>query len=245
MQIARYVGARATRDRIEQLLEGGGAATSSQVLREWNRICLGTCVSLLNELRDATDYTDVVHRLTKGYGTKPSKSWLITNLISKPDTANLEAIQMRAEDFRRIRARVFFHAGVATVRDGTQCGVARRLPGPTPTGWSYRPTCRKEEEICVQPRFFADDLTRALAAARALEASGRPADKKMGRKARFALEDPSEDSTKGAACHGAGGIGGDICIALECAQDETLLATDQSFDLICPAVQRQHVVLAT
>ncbi len=50
---------------------------------------------------------------------------------------------------------------------------------------------------------------------------------------------PTADS-KGKACWGAAGLGGDICIALECAPEETLLTTDASFDLICPAVGINH-----
>ena len=89
------------------------------------------------------------------------------------------------------------------------------------------------------------DETRALAAAVALESSPRDADRKMGRKARLALEDQRHDSTKGNACHASKGIGGDICIALECAEDETLITTDESFDLICPAIGRKHTRIPT
>lgn len=109
----------------------------------------------------------------------------------------------------------------------------------------YRATCTKQEQICVQPQMLAADAPRALAAAHALESSPRDADKKMGKKARIALEDQSEDSTKGMTCHGLSGIGGDICIALECGADEKLITTDQSFDLICPAIGRQYERIPT
>jgi hypothetical protein len=92
---------------------------------------------------------------------------------------------------------------------------------------------------------LATERDRALAAAHALESSDRDADRKMGRKARLAIESQHTNSTKGVACHGAGGIGGDICIALECAEDETLITTDQSFDLICPAINRRHELILT
>lgn len=178
--------------------------------------------------------------MAKGYGRTPSRHWPITNLISKPDTTNLEEIEMRAEDFRRVRARVLFNVGIDTVRDGTECQVAQRVPEQIGGAWSYRATCRKREQICAQPQFLAKNFDRALAAAIALESSDREGDKKMGKKARLALEDSREDSTKGSACHGSKGIGGDICIALECAEDETLITTDKSFDLICPAIGRKH-----
>jgi hypothetical protein len=239
-QIARCAGSTSTRTRLKTILQGAGHATSTQVLREWNRICLGTCATLLNEIRTAKDWAEVVHRMAKGYGRAPSRNWLITNLISKPDTTDLEVVEMRAEDFRRVRAGVLFKVGVDTIRDGTQCEVARRRPEHRGGTWNYRATCKKEENICIQPGFLADRMDRALAASRALETSGRDADKKMGKKARLTLEDQREDSTKGAACHAANGIGGDICIALECASDETLITTDQSFDLICPALGVRH-----
>jgi hypothetical protein len=161
-------------------------------------------------------------------------------MISKPDTEDLEVIAMRAEDFRRVRAQVLFHDGVDTIRDGTRCEVARRRPESQDGAWSYRATCTKQEKICVQPQLLAGDIDRALAAAHALEGSSREPDKKMGKKARFALEDQREDSTRGKTCHDLNGIGGDICIALECGEDEILLTTDKSFDLICPAIGRQH-----
>jgi hypothetical protein len=88
-------------------------------------------------------------------------------------------------------------------------------------------------------------LKRAIAAAIALESSDRDNDKKMGKKARLALANDHRDATKGAACHGLNGIGGDICIALECAEDETLITTDKSFDLICPAIGRKHACVQT
>ncbi len=237
-QIARRVGSTKTRAELKAALQSGGHATSTHVLREWNRICLGTCITLLNEIRTAKDWTDVVDGMTKTYGRGSSRNWLITNLISEPDTTDLEEIEMRAEDFRRVRAGVLFKVGVDTIRDGTACQVARRRPTSIGGTSSYRVTCRKEEDICDQPQFLAKHRNRALAAAHALEASERDPDKKMGKKTRLALQDHDEASTKGAACYN--GIGGDICIALECAADETLLTTDKSFDLICPAIERQH-----
>jgi hypothetical protein len=70
--------------------------------------------------------------------------------------------------------------------------------------------------------------------------SSRSDDAKMGKAALKALDDVNEGATKGKACHDYGGIGGDICIALECGADETLLTTDASFDLICPAIDVKH-----
>jgi hypothetical protein len=62
----------------------------------------------------------------------------------------------------------------------------------------------------------------------------------MGKKATDILERMPTNDSKGKNCWGAGGLGGDISIALECAADETLVATDASFDLICPAIGIAH-----
>jgi len=65
----------------------------------------------------------------------------------------------------------------------------------------------------------------------------------MARIAREAMAASDKTRRKGRACWGASGLGGDISIALECANDETLLTTDRSFDEICPAIGVAHVRL--
>ncbi|MHB1538695.1 MAG: hypothetical protein ACYCUM_13685 [Solirubrobacteraceae bacterium] len=68
-----------------------------------------------------------------------------------------------------------------------------------------------------------------MAAAQALENSPRAQDKRVGRQASAILTRMPTNDSKGKACWGAAGLGGDIFIALECDPDETLLATDASF----------------
>ncbi len=116
------------------------------------------------------------------------------------------------------------------------------LIGLLSNGWYLAPDamCTKAEEICRQPEFLSQEVERARAAATALDGSEREGDRTMGQKANKALADISKNATKGEACHGANGIGGDICIALECGPDETLLTTDESFDHICPAIGVGH-----
>ena len=133
-----------------------------------------------------------------------------------------------------------FKAGIDEIRDGTDCDVARRRPRIHDGGAQYRPTCEKTQNICNQPAFLHANMERAMKAATALEGSPRDNDAKMGRQARFALEKIDKNGTKGNACHAGNGLGGDICIALECAEDEVLLTTDASFDLICPAIDRKY-----
>lgn len=239
-QIERHGGTAQKRSIIKKLLAGGGHATSSQVLREWNRIVFGACVALRNALVDASDWSDVVAELRKGFGRTPLHNWMVADWITRNDTRDLRLIEMRARDFQRIRSRAMFHAGVDEIRDGTDCSVARRRPKPSLGGWRYRPTCKKTEDICQQVGFLRENLDRARTAASALVGSSRAEDAKMGRDALKALEMLEQGATKGKACHGHAGLGGDICIALECRHDEVLVATDASFDRICPALRIQH-----
>ena len=175
------------------------------------------------------------------YGGDVGRNWMITEWLMGDDN-DLRAVEMRTRRFLRVDAHVAFHDGIDTVRDGTECQVARR--GPTHdriTGtWDHDKRCRKTEDICSQHAFFDEHLDRAKAAAQALETSTRKPDREMGKRATDILERMPTNDSKGKACWGAGGLGGDISIALECAVDETMVATDASFDLICPAIDVQH-----
>jgi hypothetical protein len=240
-QIERFGGPAGRRKHLKALLQGRLHVTSSQVLREWNTIVFGACVALRNAVANANHWREVVPELRKGFGRTASRNWMVADWITRNDTADLTVIAMRAQDFQRVRARAMFNAGVQTVRDGTECRVARRRPNPSSKGWRYRPTCKKSEDICSQPRYLEENLSKARAAATALKGSSRPDDAKMGKNALQALNELSTGGTKGKACYGANRIGGDICIALECGQDEVLVTTDESFDLICPALGLSHI----
>lgn len=239
-QIERYCGPSETRRTLKALLATAGFATSTQVEREWNRIVYGTCVAMRRALQGAEDYTDIVRSLSKTFGRGPARHWQISNVITEGETADLDLVSARLEDFQRIRSRAMWRSGRRELRDGTKCGVARHRPRLEGGRWQYRGTCRKIENICDQPAFLAANGERARQAATALLTAERPNDVKMGKKALEALDRESPEATKGAACHGSSGIGGDICIALECAEDEILLTTDASFDLICPALGLKH-----
>jgi hypothetical protein len=226
---------------LKALLADGAHATSTQVLREWNSITLGACSKLLNVLQDATSRKDVQAKMATGYGGDVRRNWMITEWLMGEDT-DLRAVEMRARRFLRVDADVAFHEGIDTVRDGTRCQVAQR--GPTHDvvsgQWDHDKRCLKTENICSQHAFFDEHIERAKAAAHALEMSSRTPDKAMGKRVADILERMPTNDSKGKACWGAGGLGGDISIALECAVDETLVTTDASFDLICPAIGVEH-----
>jgi hypothetical protein len=235
----RIGGKRETRDRLKGLLKGGGHSTSTQVVREWNRIVLGACTKLLKILPTASDRMDVVQYMKSGYGREAARNWQITEWLMGPDT-DFRLVEKRVADYARVRARAEFRVGISTVRDGTECAIAARSPYHRGDELRYEATCQKTHNICKQPTFLLKNIDRAKAAATALAGSGRKGDREMGKKALAALEKLPGNATKGRACHSANGIGGDICIALECADNETLLATDGSFETLCPALGLAH-----
>lgn len=241
--IERVGGSTANRQRLKALLRGGGHATSTQAEREWNRIVYSVCVGLRNALATSTDWTDVVRKLSKGYGRAAARAMQVTHWITGSDTTDFRIATKRLDDYQRIRFRVLFRGGIDTIRDGTNCDVAHRRPYFHGGKWQYKPQCKKTQDICDQPAFLAARRDRAEKAARALLASKRKADREMGKNAIAALQDGRPEATKGKVCHADKGIGGDITIALECQQDEILLTTDESFDLICPALGLKHLRL--
>ncbi len=240
-QVERLCGPDTTREAVLTLLTNGGHATSTQVRREWNSIMLGACARLLNALVEATDVRDLEARMNRGFGREPQQNWMATQLLVARDP-DLRRAGMRARQYLRFGADAAFEQGVTAIRDGTDCDVARRnaIQDPKTGDWHHNNMCKKTENICSQPEFFAEHRDRAKAAATALEGSPRPADRKMGKEANKLLANTPSQASKGKACWGGGGIGGDICIALECGSQETLIATDQSFDLICPAIEVEH-----
>lgn len=175
--------------------------------------------------------------MAKDFGRRVTHNWMITEWLMGGDP-DLRLVEMRAQRFLRVDSEVAFEEGVDTVRDGTACGVARRgaTRNPKSGDWEHSNTCRKSDDICSQPAFLEKERDRAKAAATALEASSRKADREMGERANALLTRTPTDASKGKACYGSGGLGGDISIALECGADETLVSTDASFDLICPAI---------
>jgi hypothetical protein len=174
--------------------------------------------------------------MSEGWGREPGRNWKITEWLMGEDT-DLRVVEMRAKKFVRVDAETAFEEGVSTIRDGTECPVARELAKQDRAGkWDHNKRCVKTEDICAQHAFFARELDRAKAAAKALEGSDRQADRKMGKQASAILARMPTRDSKGKACWGAGGLGGDIAIALECDPDERLVTTDASFEIICPAI---------
>ena len=151
---------------------------------------------------------------------------------------DLETLPIRAEIFLRSGAEELFKYGLDEIRDGSECGLAREPVVIDPSGrLTLRRMCRKAECVCVQPAFLEGRKDEVDAAATALRS--HPRFRAMGALAQKAMASKNELDRKGKNCWGAGGLGGDISIALECNPDETLLTTDASFEVIASAVDVQ------
>jgi hypothetical protein len=243
LDTSAQIGRRSGRSQrqLKALLADGGHSTSSLVLREWNRIVFGAVTKLRNALERHDDWQAVVDELTNEWGDRGvSHNWIVLSWLEGRDGANRALIEMRIERFERSQLDEMFHNGVAVVRDQTCCGVARRRPTFAGGQWKYNPMCRKTDDICCQPSFFEAQRERAESAAVALTSSTRERDEAMGKRALGTLSDTKANATKGRNCHDGNGLGGDIGIALECGEEEILVTTDHSFDLICPAIDIRH-----
>lgn len=236
-QIERHGGETAVREQFAELLKGATHATSTHVQREWKSIVHGGAVAVLNACQGAKSVVDVRARLRQGFGRKPGHHWLALDMIGA-DSATVDELEVRAEQFLRVRADVLFELDVNQVRNGSDCMLAQESASrDVRTGrWSIRTLCSRSECDCTQIPFTDAEASRIDNAAGALTKSIVSGHKRMARIAREAMSQVDKTRRKCKTCWGANGLGGDISIALECAREETLLATDRSFDEICPAI---------
>lgn len=237
----RAGGESGARARIRELLAGGTHATSTHVLREWKHIIHLSAVRILNAADDADSVDDVRARLRHGFGRQPAHNWLAFDMIEGQATSVAE-LQVRAEQFLRVRADVLFELDIEEVRDGSECMLAKETAATHPQSgeWSLRTMCRRQECDCQQIQLTDAQAARIDAAASALALSTVSGHRTMARTAKTAMAASDKTHRKGKACWGANGLGGDISIALECRDDEVLLTTDASFDHICPAIGVRH-----
>jgi hypothetical protein len=245
-QIERHGGESAVRQAFAARLgTQANHATSTHVQREWKNIVDQSAAEILNACRGATSVHDVRARLRNGFGRKPGHHWLALDMFGA-DATTVAEIELRAEQFLRTTAGVLFESGIAEIRDGSECMLAAETARrDTRTGkWSVRTKCKRNECDCAQIALTDHNEDRVERAADALARSRTPGHAKMAQIAREAMAHPDKSRRKGRTCWGGSGLGGDISIALECAEDETLLTTDRSFDEICPAIGVAHCRLA-
>lgn len=119
---------------------------------------------------------------------------------------------------------------------GSECGLAANEARRDKNGqWTFghpktgSEWCKKTDSICRQDEDLEGKKPELLLAADALEAS--TPHRQFGKAARGAAKDRT--ARKGKACFSKLG---DVSIALECAEDEVVLTTDRSFEVMAPAL---------
>jgi len=184
---------------------------------------------------ESREMRDVYARLAQGRFRSPGQRLRVLSMLAGGQ-ADTTTLGIRTRTFLRCESRALFESGIDTVRDGSECRLAREVPHLARGSWDLKVLCKKAECVCRQDDFLEDNFKRAVHVADELNtARARDADRKMGREAGKILRSRVMLKRKGKNCYG-GTLGGDISIALECREDETLLSTDQSFQVICPAL---------
>jgi hypothetical protein len=238
--LERHGGAPDVQAAIAGLLGDETHASSSHAEREWKRIVHGCASDILNVLQVESSLQGVRARLRQGFDRVVTQRWLVYDMLIDGDDCTVEELAHRARRHIRTGFHAMFNDRV-DVRDGSQCAIARRAASPDEAGkWRYPGTCKKSESICDQVAFLRSQQPRVLTAAQALQHNAsRDADKELGRKTEQRMR-LADTELKGQNCYAGKGVGGDIAIALECAPDEILLTSDESFEHICPALGLNH-----
>jgi hypothetical protein len=234
--IERWGGEKALREGIKNLLGDEAHATSTHVLREWKGIVDDGAADVLNLFDEGNEFDlpTLFARLGQGMYRGPGQALRVLTMLSGDGTIDAN-VTTRARTMIRTLSRKLFERQINDIRDASECGLARNEATEDKHGnWTLVKRCKKGDKICRQDDFIHDHLARAQDAADALIAkSERPADKKMGENMQKGIKNPPD--RKGVNCYGGTG---DISIALECGKSETLLTTDKSYDIICPAIGR-------
>jgi hypothetical protein len=240
-QLERWSGDGPTRDRIEALLGDGEHATSLHVLREWKHIVEGGCGEALNALRQRpASLRDLFARMSQGWGREPGQRLRVLSLLVG-DSSTLDAgeVEIRASAMLRYRSASMFETQIDEIRSGSECGLARnRVRQDAKGDWveeqpeTRRDRCRKDDEICRQDDDLGSKVDRLEAAGKALLGSDNAAHRTSGKVALQAAKVARD--RKGKNCYG---YLGDASIALECADDEVVLTTDRSFEVMAPAIR--------
>lgn len=245
-QIERHAGDPERRKIVQDLLRGEKHATSSHVRREWKGIVEDCAVDVLNACKKAETIGDVFAQLGSGFFRKPGQRLRVLAILAGGDfPPSVDELEIRTRTFLRSEADALFCAGIDEVRDASVCSLSRERAAAQPNGrWSITTSCRKAECVCDHDEFVAANSAGLTEGAQALKASDDQKHRNMGTNTLKVLASEDPLVAKGANCHQGKGPGGDLTIALECGDDETLLTTDHSFDIICPALNKRHLRFA-
>jgi hypothetical protein len=192
----------------------------------------------LNALRTRpSSLSDIFARLSQGWGRTAGHRLRVLSLIAAGETSiDTALMEIRAQGLIRYQADEMFHAQIDTVRDGSECGLARNVVRADESGgleFVHPATgsewCKKTDTICRQDDDLGSKEQRLRAAGHALQASA--AHRPFGDAAVLAADKPTE--RKGKQCFAKLG---DVSIALECDPAEVILTTDSSFEVMATSL---------
>jgi hypothetical protein len=236
--VERWAGDITRQERVRGLLAGETHATSTHARREWKHIVEGTCVDVLNALRERPrTLSNVFARLSQGWGRSQGHRLRVLALLSGGESAlDADLLEIRARAYLRYQAETLFVHSMDEVRDGSECGLAMNVGRQKSRGeWEFvnpgtgSEWCKKTDQICCQDDDLEGKKGRLQAAGQALSKSANH--KRFGKAALEAVSSRAE--RKGKKCFG---LLGDVSIALDCHQDEVVLTTDESFSVMAPAL---------
>lgn len=238
--IERWFGAATSQARVAEVLQGDDPhSTSTHALREWKHIVDESAADILNTLVSANPHDDFP-RLLQGRGREPNRRILVLFSLLKaakgPDWTRDE-LRLRARHMLDFRSEQMFRKDMASVHDGSECGLARKEVVSDQGGiLALKSTCKKSEDICRQPDAIEHEVDRWTAGAKALEQSS--AHEAMGETALKMASSPVD--RKGINCYAKTG---DLSIAIDCPDDETVLTTDRSYEVMGSAIERDVLKL--
>jgi hypothetical protein len=245
IHVERWGGGSRIRTEIEDRLgDRTDHSTSTHALREWLWVVGNAAADFLNAIKSRpTSWSDIFATLGVGYNRSQAQRFRVLSIIGQGDTSSaldLVAMETRADALIRYQARAMFEIGMGEIRDGSACALALnrviqeadgRYALRNPKTPSQSPRCTQKDDVCSQIADLEAKLNRFQAAATALAASPDTGHQKNGKAGLRAVGDTR--ARIGQACWRNLG---DLSIALECAQNEVLLTTDASFEVIGPAL---------
>ena len=232
-QVERWAGTRLVKDNIRSRLGAADHGTSRHVLREWKHVVESTCLEVLNALDKSPDFPTLFASLSQGFGRDASRRLRVLSVVFGGErTVDLQQIRLRCGMLLRQHESLFMQ-NIDLVADHCECGLTDETPSTNRKGErELKWRCKKTEEICERKREVeatADEL-RTVGAALIGDSRYRA----MGETAQRVADNPIEG--KGQNCWR---VLGDVSIALDCGEDDVLLTTDQSFEVIGPALGKQ------
>jgi hypothetical protein len=217
------------KSELRTSLEDRMHATSAHALREWKHIVDRSAAEIVNADREEQhDLASVFARLSQGHGRRAGQRMRVLSLLTAGRNELTDDLPIRASAVLRYGSRRLFHHRIDTVRDGSKCGLAREEVRSDGRRLMLTDTCLKsDDDICDQLEFMAANEAELQRAGAALQSQSDSGLRALGKLCQAAADSPRDG--KGRNCYA--GLG-DVCIALECGSDETLLTTDRAFEVL-------------